>query len=710
MGRSGRIWMLLGLALVAVGPLFAQTTKTFQSNVSEVFVDLVVTDSHGKLIKNLAPAQLEILDDGQPQKIDSFRLVARSANISTVELERLGVPGALRPQPFNIVVLVLGRVDGIGRKLARSSADWYIEHELGPADYAAVYRVDNALFALTPFTQDKARLERAVALAVGKTAQARRENSVTAEQDAYRMMGLQQQAFSAAQRAEMPPTGEFLILKRVLEEVASMAEEQASSSDLWALRNLAGALGQLRGRKEVLFFSQSLQVNANTVFVMRNLIADANRAHVSCYVVDPSGLDIASTVAEKNAALFQQLGAYNVAAQTGSSVPQQVFGTLGEGAENVSYSGRLTNLNELAEATGGFLAARTNDLNGFMAEIGDEVASHYELTYRPAAGAPGAYHTITAKVLGHPHWIVRARKGYYALPDLARPARGNESQLLAELGIQPEPRQLAAAGGAFVYFEGDLPAVRLETRVPLRDLAAPAPPAAEVALHPELRGKDLVRFTVLQVVEDARGRILENHSQPYGFAVPTAGLDRFRQSSAPPFVRTVHLPAGQYTVRTVVYQPSPAAATVLTEPLTIPAAGPVRLSSVVIAEGVAKVKDRAGGYDPLAYQGMEIVPNLSGRVDAREGTQQRLGFYFIAYVAPGTAGATVRLSFAQNGAVVATTPPTPLPKPDAAGRIPFLANVPLRIFRPGEYQVTVTVRAARASETATSAFTIVTPN
>lgn len=714
---------LFVLALIAALPLAAQQPPQIHKNVSEVVVDLVVTDNHGKLITNLTPNDLEISDNGQAQKISSFRLVTRSVDISPADLERAGIPLSMRPQPFNIVVFVYDRIDASGRQLAKSSSDWFAQHELGPDDYAAVFRVDHVLYALSPLTKDKTLLEKAIAVATGGTAQQYRETALSAQAEANLAQQDQAQALSEAQQMEMAggvpspngpgmPAGAMTdaifsqIIADTLQRSAAMAGENTGWQSLTALRSLVDALSRLPGRKEILYYTQNLDVDSNTIFVLRGLIQDANRNHVSFYAVDPSGLalksnasEIASTMQQATSTAMQQT------ASAGRGQITQAEANLGESEENVSYSGRLTNMNELALSTGGFLAARTNDLKDFMARIGDEVADHYELTYVPASASASAYHAITVKVIGHPHWIVRARKGYYALPETAVPVRSYEVPLLAQLQVDPAPHQLAAESGAFAYVAGALPMVRLETRVPLGDLAAPAATEAEARQDASFRGKDLVRYTVMQVVRDPDGRILEDFSRPFGFSVPQGDLARFRQAQAPPLISTFHLPAGNYTLQTVVYQAQPEATTVLTAPLRIPAAGPVRLSSVAVVAGVTKRNDKTAGYDPFAYQGREIVPNLTGQLYASAEPARTVGFYFIAYVPKGTSGATVTMSFAENGQPKIATPPAPLPAPDAEGRIPYLANIPLRVFPPGNYEVTVTVHAPAGSASASAPFT-----
>ena len=74
MKRVKRI-AILGTALATSGTLawlWAQERPTFRIKVDMVVVSFTVTDSKGKYINNLKPSDVKILEDGIPQKINTF--------------------------------------------------------------------------------------------------------------------------------------------------------------------------------------------------------------------------------------------------------------------------------------------------------------------------------------------------------------------------------------------------------------------------------------------------------------------------------------------------------------------------------------------------------------------------------------------------------------------------------------------------------------
>src|SRR5689334_2589949 len=70
------------LATLFAGPVAAQTLPPAESGpairvtTTEVLLDLMVRDKHGRQVKNLKPDDVEIYEDGVRQKILSFRPVA----------------------------------------------------------------------------------------------------------------------------------------------------------------------------------------------------------------------------------------------------------------------------------------------------------------------------------------------------------------------------------------------------------------------------------------------------------------------------------------------------------------------------------------------------------------------------------------------------------------------------------------------------------
>src|SRR5581483_12366686 len=94
-------------------------------------------------------------------------------------------------------------------------------------------------------------------------------------------------------------------------------------------------------------------------------------------------------------------------------------------------------LRELAERTGGFLIADTNNTD-LLARVMEEVDTHYEISYDPANGIDDGHFRKIAVTVDRPGLQVRARSGYYALPNMPEdPVTPAEMPGLKALDSQP---------------------------------------------------------------------------------------------------------------------------------------------------------------------------------------------------------------------------------------------------------------------------------
>src|ERR1700736_6586086 len=67
------------LSYAQTNPAPAQASQTtIRSTSQEVLLDVVVRDKKGHLVKDLSAKDFEVTDDGEPQKLRSFRLVPGS--------------------------------------------------------------------------------------------------------------------------------------------------------------------------------------------------------------------------------------------------------------------------------------------------------------------------------------------------------------------------------------------------------------------------------------------------------------------------------------------------------------------------------------------------------------------------------------------------------------------------------------------------------
>ena len=98
---------LSSLLLVAPAPVArAQTpppapaeTPRFTAGAEVVALDLVVRDKKGKLVTDLQPGEIEVLEDGVPQKVTSFRTIVAAAGAAVPVATAPAAPGAPATAP-----------------------------------------------------------------------------------------------------------------------------------------------------------------------------------------------------------------------------------------------------------------------------------------------------------------------------------------------------------------------------------------------------------------------------------------------------------------------------------------------------------------------------------------------------------------------------------------------------------------------------------
>jgi hypothetical protein len=120
----------------------------------------------------------------------------------------------------------------------------------------------------------------------------------------------------------------------------------------------------------------------------------------------------------------------------------------------VASANRQEAIRELAERTGGFLIANTNNTDKLLARVMEEVDTHYEIAYPPASERyDGHFRKIEVK-LARPGLQVETRGGYFAVPDTgAGPVTPEEMAGLRALDTEPRPHAFEFLARAYRFRE-----------------------------------------------------------------------------------------------------------------------------------------------------------------------------------------------------------------------------------------------------------------
>jgi VWFA-related protein len=491
-----------------------------------------------------------------------------------------------------------------------------------------------------------------------------------------------QSAGAATQGAEsngLSSDGQMALARMVWKQM-EMVNYGAGWRSLDGLLSLVQAQAALPGRKTVLLLSEGLVVPWQVEGMFQAIIAAANRANVSVYCVDVTGLSVQSP-GTASADLLR----------TGARISKsQNMTATGDAAIDMFHQDDTVGMSlhanpqqamaELAESTGGFLIANTNGTAKPMHKVMEDVRAHYELSYVPTSqNYDGHFRKIEVQVT-RPGAQVHTRTGYFALPLLGGEVlQPFEMAALDALNAKPQPKTFAYRAQALA-FRGARSAVQYSMvfQVPMQNMSY-----REDKQTAKLR----THISLLAVVKDPDGQVAAKVSRDLANDIPADKFEAFARGDLT-FAQPLLLSPGRYTVETAVVDRENGAASVKRAALIVSDRPGIGLSELVPVRRVDPFDiPRDGGWnpaDPLHFAGGKITPSLDGVFAA--GTE--IPLYMVVYPAPTGGAPRISIEFLQNGKPVSSASPE-LPAPDASGAIPFMSGIQPP---PGQYEIKVTAR------------------
>ncbi len=194
----------------------------------------------------------------------------------------------------------------------------------------------------------------------------------------------------------------------------------------------------------------------------------------------------------------------------------------------------------------------------------------------------------------------------------------------------------------------------------------------------------LVRFL------DGQNQVARKVSEHYEVRGPIAQIERAKQGEVI-FYRESELPAGLYTMETVVHDAPSGKSSVRFSTVEVPKSelGKLRMSSLMLVKRSEKLSEKDRRSDnPLLVKDMILSPNLGEPVSK---ASKELAFYFAAYPVQGGPAPESVIELLQNSASVAQLP-MPVPAADAYWPHPGGRPTPARTPRARH------LRAARRRE------------
>jgi VWFA-related protein len=706
---------LLALSLLMLGVASAQQQTAIRTSGEEVLVDVVVRDKKGRAVTNLEQHSFAVLDEGVPRQISSFRLVKGTEAVSsangTSTTEKLDPIRQIR-----LVTLIFDSLNQGERTTTRRAAMELLNKDFPPNVYMAVFTLGNELQAIQGFTNKRDLLIQAV-----EKATSRPSSQFTADNDQIRaqveeILGPNQTGNQdmITRLGQMTPTDPFsAIMARSLIEMISFGERSEMShvgrSTIWALLAAVRGQSQLPGRKALIYFSEGFAIPQGAEEEFQAVISAANRNNLSFYPIDAHGLvsaglnNKATEGLSEAAAASVQSGAMGLSAVgtpagqlTGAGAdlfqPKTEIALSADLAINANRMNIQDTLAILADQTGGFLTANTNDFSAPLRRVMEEIDTYYEITYIPRIDKyDGKFRHIDVKVDNH-DLTVQSRAGYFALPpDMLRASGINsyEIPLLRTLSDgRTNPALPFESGGMHFRGEGSL-----ETCGVLIDM-----PLSSVTLREE-RGKNMMTggLAYLALIKDVKGAVVKKLQGEIPLELSREQAVSIRQSRFTD-VEYFDVPSGYYTIEVAVLDRETGQTAARRSAMFVPRRSEgLAMSSVALIRKWRPKEPDAASDDPFVVGDKTVTPSLLPKINKSVSTS--LPFYVIVYPSAHSAARPEMLIEFNRDGNIKRVAAVAMDAPDSQGRIQYVANAPIDQFAPGNYAVRFLVRqGAEAAE------------
>ena len=701
--NSSRYLSLLLILLVCFNAP-AQTTQKPQDDVVRVYTELVQTDvmvfdKSGKFVKDLNADNFELRVDGKPRPIQSFEQISAGSN---EESQLAAARGATtvnlkRPVPLDRGRIVFFYVDDLHMDLAglqatRKTITSFIDKEMGQNDQAAITSATGQIGFLQQLTSDRLVL---------RTALERLKSKDFNTRDAARPPMNEYQAILIERR---DPDVLEIFIDEMLRQNPGMTREQADAmlqarassllaytatltrNSLLGLKTLVKNARNLPGRKVVFLLSGGFQIHnqrGDLTTDMRDITDAAARSGVVIYSMDTRGLVASLTDASTE-------GIYDPSGRLDRATHSELW---------ESQDG----MNALAGDTGGKAIFNTNDLRQGLAPALKETSNYYLIAWKPDTEAQkqSRFRKVEVKLLNHPDYTVRVRKGYFdvdATPPTVAAKENTEptnpqsapAKLRASLASPYPERALPILISADYYdVAGKGAVVNTAVQVPGEFLAFGQQPDGKIQAVVDLSG----------IVLDDKGTVKGNFLERIVTTAPNLESTKNFQNDIL-FTYPTQLTPGLYQVRVAVRDDKSGKAGSAHAWIEIPDLTKKKLaiSSILLGE-----RPQAPLTNVSNSSGSNPVALSASHSFRRESTLRFLIFGYNAAPAPSDQkpDVAVQVQVVRDDQPVLTTALRKMSVEGVAdlGRIPYAAEIPLNELSPGRYllQVTLIDRVSKQS-------------
>jgi VWFA-related protein len=400
-----RIPMTLAVATLLTASLTAQQS-TFKSTTALVEVDVTVLDSHGKFVPGLLADDLALFEDGKPQSIQQFYMVAHDPAQLGMQHATIGLSRSEaeeRARRFFVFMFDEGHLSAESLMRAKKGAENFVLKQMLPGDMAGVFV--NGQMNRSRMTDDKIELLAAIRSASpaidnrqALLAPFREFPRIPTENDALRITdGARELLDQLGERACLDNATECEIaggtngVENLIQQKARLYVRSArllAENSVDNIKYVTSNLARLIGRKTVILITEGM-FSEETRPQLQQLAAQVARGGTTIYTIDGRGL--VNTMSANPDVTF-------------ASRARSEAGDSGDDGPNILTSG-----------TGGMMIHGIDDIGRAIGMVANDTSSYYVIGYAPAnAVMDGKFRSIQVKATA-PGIRIRARKGYLAV-------------------------------------------------------------------------------------------------------------------------------------------------------------------------------------------------------------------------------------------------------------------------------------------------------
>ena len=426
------------LALAQTAPSATDNTIRITSHI--VYVDVVVHDTSGHLVRGLTQNDFRVFEDGKPQQIDYF--VAHSYDIAaprpapTPAAKNVfsNVPDRGPVGSVNIVLFDLVNTALSDQQYARKQMLDFLK-ALPPGQQVALFVLSDQLHMFQSFTGSSDLL-----VAAGKLINPKNMRLYQSDAEQQRVidnLGIVQDALGGRD-----PGQSVQALANELAFENEQTDEVRQRITLMAFAQISHAAAGYPGRKNLFWLSGSFpfsltmqgQYNitaplqystlnmpdmptsdTNAVATTAKVIADAQ---IAVYPISAVGLEVGGVGVDVQGGSMAALSGSSGTTSNGYG-SGNVKHTLGDtqAQQFTNRSALRTAMNDIAFETGGEAVFGSNDLSGALRRSIEDGSNYYTLAYRPDNHDwNGKFRKIKVE-MPRRSYSISYRRGYFAYPD-----------------------------------------------------------------------------------------------------------------------------------------------------------------------------------------------------------------------------------------------------------------------------------------------------